>query len=156
MWRRSTLNEFSRLIFSCILIFYIYKNGAEAFKTKETLLQEDRSNEETTELLKALYPGLNIKIYPALAEVFENFESLRQNEPKLPRPYFSTGLKRRSVMKQNANKNRRSDLVNADTMQEYGRVIKKRFDWLSEWKRQAASRPDDVEDLNLPGSWRIM
>ena len=58
-------------------------------------------------MLKALYPGLNIKIYPALAEVFENFESLRQNEPKLPRPYFSTGLKRRSVMKQNANKNRR-------------------------------------------------
>ena len=58
-------------------------------------------------MLKALYPGLNIKIYPALAEVFENFESLRQNEPKLPRPYFSTGLKRRSVMKQDATKNRR-------------------------------------------------
>ena len=50
----------------------------------------------------------------------------------------------------------RSDLVNSDTMQEYGRVIKKR-DWLTEWKRQAASKPNDVvEDLNLPGSWRIM
>ena len=50
----------------------------------------------------------------------------------------------------------RSDLVNADTMQEYGRVIKKRFDWLTEWKRQAASNLNVVENLNLPGSWRIM
>ena len=65
------------------------------------------SFQDTNDLLKTLYPGLNIKIYPALAEVFENFEALRQSEPKLPRPNFSSGLKRHLVMKQNANKNRR-------------------------------------------------
>jgi len=155
MCRRSKANTFSWLIFSLVLIFYIYKNGADAFKMKQARLQEDRTEVATT-LLKTLYPGLNSRIYPALVEAFETFELLRQNESKSPRPKYSIGLEKRSVMKQDSNKARRSDLVNSDTMQEYGRVIKKR-DWLTEWKRQAASKPNDVvEDLDLPGSWRIM
>ena len=41
-----------------------------------------------------------------------------------------------------------------DTIEEYGRVIKKRNYWpKTYWKRQ---NPKDVGDLDLPGSWRIM
>ena len=44
--------------------------------------------------------------------------------------------------------------VPRDTIEEYGRVIKKRNYWpKTYWKRQ---NPKDVGDLDLPGSWRIM
>merc|ERR1719350_1617326 len=148
MVRRSKIekpNTHFWLFHSLILTFCILVNEAHAVEPNKSLKLQNELDDGAG-VLRQLYPGLRQNIYVELAEAFKTYETLRRIRDVsaargLPKNDF------RIMM-------RRSEPRPMDTIEEYGRVIKKRNYWpKTYWKRQ---NPKDVGDLDLPGSWRIM
>ena len=102
-----------------------------------------------------MFPGLKEHMYPVLALFFKNYEERHGNK--------SREITKSPKHKTKTYRGRRSDV---DTIQEYGRVIKRNGElakWQNlpnPWKRLEQKISTEIDDLDnhldLPGSWRIM
>merc|ERR550532_3842188 len=123
---------------SLILIFCVLVNEAQAAEPNRSWKLQNELDDGAG-ILRQLYPGLRQNIYVELAEAFKTYETLRRIRDVsaargLPKNDF------RIMM-------RRSEASPLDTIDEYGRVIKKRNYWpKTYWKRQ---NPKDVGDLDF-------
>jgi len=166
MVRRSKLekpNTHFWLFNSLLLIFYVFANEAQAATGPNRSLKLQNELDDGAGILRQLYPGFRPNIYLELAEAFKTYETLRRVRDVsatrgLPKNDFRIMMRRSeaspldTIDEYGRVIKKRSEP--RDTIEEYGRVIKKRDYWpKTYWKRQ---NPKDVGDLDLPGSWRIM
>ena len=95
--------------------------------------------------MRRLYPGLHV-----LAFLWQKLEGAGGKKPK--------EIPQRSNLLPETIKSRRSELDT--TIQEYGRVIKRNDD-LGKWRKlknllDKKLDQSETDEMDLPGSWRIM
>merc|ERR550532_3492717 len=140
---------------SLILIFCVLVNEAQAAEPNRSWKLQNELDDGAG-ILRQLYPGLRQNIYVELAEAFKTYETLRTVRDVsaargLPKNDFRIMMRRSeaspldTIDEYGRVIKKRSEP--RDTIEEYGRVIKKRNYWpKTYWKRQ---NPKDVGDLDF-------